>query len=781
MSAATAVRRRLIVRGVVQGVGFRPHVARLARQLDLHGECWNDATCVLVEVEGTGGAVDEFARCLVADAPPLARIDDVQSTEVAPGGPTGFRITPSTSGAGARTVLPPDTAVCGDCLRELSDPDDRRYRHPFITCTNCGPRLSIGLDMPYDRPATTMRAFPMCAACAAEYADLSDRRYHAQPIACHDCGPVLELAGPDGTPSSRREAALAGAVRVINDGGIVAVKGIGGYHLACDARDEYAVTRLRERKQRPDRPFAVMVPDLQAVREIAVLPEGAEAVLESPQRPIVLLPAREGALAAGIAPGLDEVGVVLPYAPLHHLLLRDLRESGDPALLVMTSANAAGEPLCYQDDDAVERLADIADAILRHDRPIAVPVEDSVLAWSDQDAVPVRRSRGYAPMPIELGEVPGETTVLAAGAELKNTVVLARQGKAYLSAHVGDLESLAGRAIHAHVADQLVRMHGSNPALVVCDRHPSYASRAWAHDYARQHGTEVLEVQHHHAHLAALAAEHQRLDAPLLGLVFDGTGYGCDAGVWGGELLLLRDGGRNADRLGHLGDVRLAGGDAGVRNPARTAALALLDAGIEPRETGLRDVLSPAEHAFLARCHESGEGLVSTSSVGRLFDVVASLLGVRHRISYEAQAAIELEATARRWLREHPGENPATLSIPITADNQLDPRPLVRELVSGLARDVERGELAAAFHQALGQSAARLAAGAAQQSSVRTVGLTGGVFVNRVLLAATSTALRAVDLEVLTHRIVPANDGGLALGQAAIGVRTQLHEASQPS
>lgn len=623
-----------------------------------------------------------------------------------------------------------------------------------------------------------MAAFPLCAACAAEYADPADRRYHAQPVSCHDCGPVLSFHRPGGA-TRHREDALAATVAALAAGQIVAVKGIGGYHLACDATSGAAVRRLRDRKHRPDRPFAVMVADLAAADTIIEVPDRAAAALTAPERPILLLPARaDGPVSADVAPGLDELGVMLAYAPLHHLLVADLAAlTRRTPVLVMTSGNLAREPLSYRDADARDRLGPIADAFLSHDREIAVPVEDSVLAWpaAGEVPVPVRRSRGYAPLPVDLGAgapPPGGGAVLAAGAELKNTVALAIDGRAFVSAHVGDLESLAARESHQRVTDQLLAFHRRTPALVVADRHPGYASRAWAHRYAAAHGVPVHEVQHHHAHLAALAAEHGRLDQPLLGLVFDGTGYGCDATVWGGELLLLRDDATAADRLGRLGDVRLPGGDAGVRNPCRTAALALTAAGVPIDATPVAAALTAAEARLMGGVADSGIGSVPTSSVGRLFDVVASVIGVRQRISYEAQAAVELEAAGRAWLRAHPDDVLPALQLPIAERDGLlvwEPEPLVRGLVVHL--DAGPGALSAAFHRTLGIAAADAAARAAAATGVRTVGLSGGVYVNRLLLDATVAALRDRGLIPLTHRLVPANDGGLALGQAAVGSR----------
>ncbi len=782
---AGLVRRRIEVCGLVQGVGFRPYVARLAAETGVAGWCRNDATCVVVEAEGPAAVVAAFELRLPREVPPLARVTDVAASDLAPLGEDSFTITASTAADGDRTLVAPDTAVCADCLAELGDSADRRYRHPFITCTNCGPRLTITLDLPYDRPATTMAGFAMCASCAAEYADPADRRYHAQPIACHACGPRLSAVSPAGTVvATGTEPVLAAAVAALRAGRVVAVKGIGGYHLACDASDAVAVAELRHRKHRPDQPFAVMARDL-AVAETLVEVGDAAPLLLAQERPIVLLPARPDApVAAEVAPGLGELGVMLPYAPLHHLLLADLPDgsAGAPPALVMTSGNVSGEPLCHLDDDALDRLGDLADLFVQHDREIAVPVEDSVVAWGADGPVPLRRSRGYAPLPVDLGSAaapggdgvetaakrPPRPAVLATGAELKNTVALARDGRAFVSAHVGDLESLASRMTHRRVVDQLVRFHRSTPDLVVADMHPGYASRAVAQEHAAALGVPLLEVQHHHAHLASLAAEHGRLDEPLVGLVFDGTGYGCDATVWGGELLRLTAGGAGFERLGHLGTVRLPGGDAGVRHPVRVAALALLAAGETWDGTPVGAELATAEATLLTRAHTSRLGVVDTSSVGRLFDAVASLLGVRHRVSYDAQAAIELEATARAWRRGQPLAAPPELPFPVV-DGVLDPSPLVAALAGLVRAGGDRGALAWAFHDALARAGAAAAAEAV--GSAGTVGLSGGVFVNRVLLDRTRHHLAARGLAALTHAQVPANDGGLALGQVAVGVR----------
>ncbi len=775
---AEICRQRIVVRGVVQGVGFRPHVARLAAALGVSGHCLNDATSVIIEAEGPAAALANFGAGLVGQAPPMARIDTVDIAELLPTGSIGFTIEASADGTGARTLVAPDAAVCADCLAEMSDPTDRRYRHPFITCTNCGPRFTITRDLPYDRPQTSMAPFAMCPACASEYADPTDRRHHAQPIGCHDCGPRLTLRTPDGVElAAETEDVLRAAVAALRGGAILAIKGIGGYHLACDATSCTAVEVLRHRKHRPEQPFALMARDLATARSLVDIGEAAD-LLTSSARPIVLLPARPDApVASCVAPGLDELGVMLPYTPLHHLLFADLPDGspGAPGVLVMTSGNSSGEPIAFDDADALSRLSGIADLFLVHDREIVVPCEDSLFAWGPvargaAAPVPMRRSRGYAPLPITLpGDLPDDAVVLAAGAEIKNTFALTRDGQVFLSGHLGDLGSLEARRAHQAATSTMLGFHQVTPQVVAIDPHPSYAASAWGRRRADDLGIAIEEVQHHHAHLAALAAEHGRLAEPILGVVFDGTGYGCDGTVWGGEFLLLGDGGASTERVGHLGAVRLPGADAGVRNPVRTAALAVLAAG--GSLDVLADQLTPEERQVLSSMAEQDTGWVLTSSVGRLFDVASALLGVRGRISYEAQAAIELEALARRGQTEVAGaiEPPPWLPMRVHADElpRLDPDPLVLALSRPEARaDAPRSALL--FHLALAEATATLAGVQAQAAGVSTIGLTGGVFCNRLLTEAVRSRLAASGFEVLTHREVPPNDGGLSLGQAAV-------------
>lgn len=776
-----AAGRSIEVRGVVQGVGFRPYVARLAAHHGIAGEVGNDELSVFIEAEGSATALDSFVAALTQAPPPLAVVLDVRVHERGARGASGFRIVPSRRRAGARTLVPPDVAVCDDCLAELADPANRRYRHPFITCTNCGPRFTIITDLPYDRPATTMRDFPLCRACEAEYGDPDDRRHHAQPLSCHGCGPRIwwePTSGPDADLLVVGDDEVLGlAQEMLAAGRVIAIKGIGGFHLACDATSESAVALVRTRKHRPDKPFAVMARDLDAARRIVEVSPAAVAALTQPARPIVLLPRRPGAgLADGVAPGLDEIGVMLPYAPLHHLLLaplpgRDLAPV--PDLLVMTSGNLSDEPLAFTNADARERLSRIADGFVMHDREIAVPCEDSVATLDgespDAEQIPVRRSRGYAPLPIALRHpaISDGPTVLAVGGEVKNTLCLVRDDLAFGSSHIGDMGSLESQAAFGRSVDQLVRLRDAEPEVVVADLHPGYATRRWAEDHCANHGRRLVTVQHHHAHLASLLVDADRVGTPILGVTFDGTGYGCDRQVWGGEILAMGSDPAGFERVGHLAPLQLPGGDTAVRNPFRTA-LALLAGAGTGADWAAPDVPA-AELAVVRSQLATGTGCVTTTSAGRLFDGVAALLGVRQRVGYEAQAAVELEVLARGARRT------ARLALPVV-DGIVDWRPAVRDLLTALRGGADRAELARGFHVALAEATAELVVAEAGRRGVGVAGLTGGVFANRLLTAELRRRLAGAGLEVLTHRRVPCNDGGLAWGQAAVGRAIAGHD-----
>ncbi|MER5637968.1 carbamoyltransferase HypF [Kitasatospora sp. NPDC002227] len=764
--AEAAERRRVAVRGVVQGVGFRPFVFALAAELGLSGTVTNTGDGVLAEVEGQREAVAAFCRRVASDAPPLARVDSVEHAPLPATGAPGFAITPSRDDGPRLALVPPDTATCADCLAELADPADRRYQHPFISCTNCGPRHTIVTGLPYDRANTTMGAFPLCPDCTREYTDPADRRFHAQPVSCHACGPRLALAAP-GRPTLERDRALDQARRLLREGAILAVKGVGGYHLACDATDEAAVARLRRRKRRGAKPFALMARDLGELRRLAglgllELSAVEEELLTGAVRPIVLL-RRLGTLPAALeaaAPRSPDLGVMLPYTPLHHLLLAP----PGPGLLVMTSANLSGEPIVSEDRDAFARLAPLVDAWLTHDRAIHVPCEDSVVRVVDGEQLPVRRSRGYAPLPLQL-PVPVRP-VLAVGGDLKNTFALARGGYAWLSGHIGDMDDLATLDAFDHAVAQLSAVTGVRPEVLAVDRHPGYRSAMHARRTRPHH--ELRPVQHHHAHIASVLAEHG-LDGSrsVIGVAFDGTGYGDDGAVWGGEVLLADyDGYR---RFGQLGYVPLPGGDAAVVRPYRMALAHLWAAGL-PWSPGLPPVRAcpPTELTVLRRQLELGLNCAPTSSMGRLFDAVSSLAGVCQLAEYEAQAAIELEAAA---LAHHASDGYAFGLHWRGGVLTADPAPVLTAVLADLGAGASAGLVAARFHRAVAELVRSLCRAAREEYGLETVALTGGVFANALLAADCLRGLRADGFTVLRHRRVPPNDGGLALGQLMVAAR----------
>jgi hydrogenase maturation protein HypF len=702
-------RRRIRVTGVVQGVGFRPFVYGLARRHGLGGYVLNDGAGVVIEAEGDPRELDRFAAALPVEAPALARVATVSAEALEAVGETTFRIETSESTAPS-ALIPADVATCDDCLRELFDPGDRRYRYPFVNCTQCGPRFTIVRCVPYDRPNTTMAGFPLCADCRREYEDPLDRRFHAEPTACPVCGPSLSLP-------------LDEAVGLLQSGKVLAVKGLGGYHLACDAGDEEGVARLRSRKQREDKPFALMTTEPAALAHV----EDAESeLLRSRGRPIVLVRRRAGApVAPSVAPGSEWLGLMLPYTPLHHLLVHDF---GAP--LVMTSGNRSDEPIAYEDDEARQRLSDIADAFLAHDRPIHRRCEDSVVRAS----FTVRRSRGDVPAALSL-PVAAARPLVAAGAELKSTFCVARSSEAFLSAHLGDLGSeLAYRAFLSDL-ELYLAMLGIEPEVVAHDLHPEYLATMWA----LEQEAELVGVQHHHAHAAACLAEHGER-GPAIAVVFDGTGYGTDGTLWGGEI--LRCDLTSFERLAHLDPVPLPGGEAAIREPWRVAAAYLERAG---------QAVEDERWPLVRRVLEVNAPL--SSGMGRLFDAVAALLGLRDRITYEGQAAIELEQLA--------GETAAEPYAWRFGDGAA----LVRAAHDDLRAGRGLAEIAAAFHEGV---AAGTAAACAELGEPGTVVLSGGTFQNLRLLASTRLRLEAHGFRVLSHRLVPPNDGGISYGQAAV-------------
>ncbi|MFF7178125.1 carbamoyltransferase HypF [Streptomyces sp. NPDC008121] len=797
----TAPRRsRVVVRGVVQGVGFRPYVHALATGLRLSGHVTNTAEGVVAEVEGAPADVAAFCARLAPDAPPLARVESVEAADVAASGGRGFTIVPSLQGGAVRTLVPPDTATCADCLAELADPADRRYLHPFITCTHCGPRFTIVTGLPYDRAHTTMAGFPMCGDCAREYADPTDRRFHAQPVACPHCGPRLRLlpgnpdsrdadqeSAPDADADSGRASGadtddrdpdpVAGARRMLAAGAILAVKGLGGYHLACDATNADAVAELRRRKARGDKPFAMMAADLADMEPLVHLGPLERELLSGSARPVVLLRRRDDAAprpgaapAPAVAPGSPDLGFMLPYTPVHHLLLGlGAPDREGPRLLVMTSGNLSGEPIVTDDTEALTRLAGLADAWLLHDRPIHVPCDDSVVRVCDGEELTLRRSRGYAPLPVTL---PVEVApALAVGGDLKNTFCLGEGHRAWLSAHIGDMDDLSTQLALVIAERQLESVTGVRPGLLAADRHPGYRSTDWARRQAA--GRPVVPVQHHHAHIASAMAEHGLDGArPVIGVAFDGTGHGLDGAVWGGEFLIADYAG--FARFAHLAYVPLPGGDAAVRRPYRMALSHLRAAGIAP-DPGLpcTRACPPDELPLLQQQLERGLNCVPTSSMGRLFDAVSSLAGIRHHAGYEAQAAIELEAAALRAPAVAEDERyafrlePGRAGDPLTAD----PAPLLAAVVDDVLDGAPAPVVAARFHRAVARLVRTVCAAARSETGVETVALSGGVFANAVLSSACAHGLREDGFTVLRHRRIPPNDGGLALGQLVVAAR----------
>ncbi len=758
---STRARLRVQVEGVVQGVGFRPFVYALACELGLSGSVGNTAAGVTIEVEGDTVALAEFGARVCADAPPLARVERTTNEVIACAGGTGFSIAGSQGGSG-RTLVSPDIATCADCLAELADPDDRRYRHPFISCTNCGPRFTIVRALPYDRPATTMADLPLCERCESEYADPADRRFHAQTVACPQCGPTLTLYRP-GAADVHGGVAMAETRRALSAGAVVAVKGLGGYHLACDATNGAAVSSLRKRKDRGDKPFAVMVADLACAQSIVLVSEEARAQLNDPRRPVVLLPKRHPVVVAeAVAPAHPDLGVMLAYTPVHQLLFGLAGDPPGPRVLVMTSGNVSGEPIVIDDAEARTRLAPLADAWLGHDRPIHVPCDDSIVRPAGEAPLPVRRSRGYAPMPIAM-PIPVRPA-LAVGGDLKNTFCMGEGRYAWMSAHIGDMDDLATLAAFETATTHLAALTQVRPEVVVADRHPAFRSSAWA----RSCGLPLRTVQHHHAHIAAALAENGfDGSSRVIGFAFDGTGYGDDGAVWGGEVLLADYDGYQ--RVAHLGYVALPGGDAGVRNPWRMALSHLRAAGVVWDER-LPCVAagSAVERRVLARQLDTGFGCTPTSSMGRLFDAMSSLTGVCHRCDYEAEAAMRFEEVARGAL-DRCGR-PYSFGDRSFSEN-FDAAPVIASAAADVLAGVAEDVVAARFHHAVADLVLAQAQAVRNRTGLSRVALSGGVFLNAVLTTLCVDRLAAVGFQVLRHRLVPPSDAGLALGQLAVAAR----------
>ena len=768
------IAQRIRVRGLVQGVGFRPSVWRLARKCGLQGEVWNDSQGVEILIVGEADRIDRFCNRLQSEAPPLSRIDALERSDTeAPPATDGFHIRPSRAGE-ARTGVVPDAATCPACLREMNDPADRRFRYPFTNCTHCGPRLSIVERIPYDRANTSMRHFPMCPDCAAEYADPADRRFHAQPNACPACGPRVWLVDGQGStlsPPPGRDA-IHLASDLLGEGRILAIRGIGGFHLACDAHNEEAVNRLRQRKGRYHKPFALMARDLEVIRQHCHVSAAEQALLESPAAPVVLLRSRSsGQLAPGVAPAQVNLGFMLPYTPLHHLLLAEWARP-----LVMTSGNRIEEPQCIDNREAADRLQPLADLFLLHDREIINRVDDSVARVVDGAPVVLRRARGYAPAPIRL-PAGFETAppLLALGGELKNTFCLGQDGQAILSQHLGDLENLISYQDYLRNLALYRELFDHRPEALVADLHPNYRSTHHAQALADEQSIPLIQVQHHHAHVAGVLAENGwPLEAgPVLGIALDGSGYGGDGSIWGGEFLLADYQGFR--RLGAFRPTPLPGGTQAILQPWRNT-FSQLETSLGWRRVtsewgGLEVVqwLQQQPLETLGRMMEAGLNSPASSSCGRLFDAVAGLLDIcRSGISYEGQAAIELEAAALSAAGgDHPGYEFS--HRPDQGLQLLDPAPLWPALLNDLATGVAREEMAWRFHRGLIRAVSDMAGRLAREQGVETLALSGGVFQNRTLFEGMAETLRQAGFHLLTHRLVPANDGGLSLGQAAIG------------
>lgn len=748
-------RIRVEVQGIVQGVGFRPSIYRLAHQWHLTGSIHNSESGVQIEVQGAEEDVAGFVAALPKEAPPLARLDEIRTAETALQEESEFRIEHSTRSQAANTLISPDIATCSDCLRELLDPADRRYGYPFLNCTNCGPRFTITRSVPYDRSQTSMAVFPMCALCQAEYDDPLNRRFHAQPNACWQCGPQLTLV--DRNEVVQPGDPIAETVRLLNEGKILAIKGLGGFHLAVDATNAEAVRELRLRKHRGEKPFAVMVANLEAARALCHVSAEEAVLLESPQRPIVLL-RKQGRELEGIAPDGNDLGLFLPYAPVHHLLLA----KSDLTALVMTSANLSEEPIAIDNAEAIARLGEIADYFLMHNRDILLRCDDSVVAHRSGATQFARRSRGFVPSPILLREP--MPPILAVGGELKNAICLSRGRYAFLGQHIGDLENLAAYDFFLESIAHFEKILEVQPEILAHDLHPGYLSTQWA---KKQTNLRGIGVQHHHAHIASCMAENH-LTERVIGIALDGTGYGTDGKIWGGEILIADFHG--FERAAHLAYVPMPGADLAVHEPWRMAASHLHAAFGEDWQShapSLIDKIAPEKLRVLQKQLQNPTRLPQTSSCGRLFDAVAALVLNRTKVSYEAQAAVALEAICDPTLSH--GAYPFDISA--TGPIQIDAKPVFAALVEDLRRQVPASVISSRFHLGLIQALAETTRRIAESTGIREVCLSGGSFQNAILAAGLERQLTDAGLRVYKHTQVPPGDGGLSLGQLLIAAR----------
>ncbi|MEE4265082.1 MAG: carbamoyltransferase HypF [Desulfobacteraceae bacterium] len=750
----SCIAKRLKVNGIVQGVGFRPFVFQLAEKFSLKGEVANTSSGVSIHIEGSPENVAGFEKDLAEKSPPLAYIVEISSKTEAVQNHPGFAIVKSKSQAKMSTLISPDVSVCEDCLGEMLTPDDRRYHYPFINCTNCGPRYTIIDDIPYDRPKTSMRNFKMCPRCQAEYDDPTDRRFHAQPNACADCGPHVDLFDNRRQLIGTGGGAVKKAAELLKQGQILAVKGLGGYHLAVDAADTQAVKRLRRRKLREEKPFAIMSYDLETIGQYARVGTEEEKLLTAIQRPIVLLKKKKtNAISKEVAPGNKYFGVMLPYTPLHYLLLA----RGFDAL-VMTSGNLSEEPIAIDNDDAFNRLGDIADYFLIHNRDIYLRSDDSIVRHAAGARRFLRRSRGFVPIPVFLkNEIP---PILACGAELKNTICLTRQDKAFVSQHIGDLENWPTYEFFKLTIAHLKRILDIEPEIIACDMHPDYLSTRYALELRTDH---KIQVQHHHAHIVSCMAEH-KLEGELIGLSFDGTGYGTDGAIWGGEVLVARE--HDFERAGHLAYVPMPGSATAIKEPWRMAVSYLQDAygsGFGNLDLPTVRAIDTGTLTIIGQMISKGINSPLTSSLGRLFDGVAAICGIRQRVKFEGQAAMELEMAATQ---------DAETIYDYAWDSAGAYRVLTEPIIRGVADDVVKGkpigEISSRFHRTLICLFTDLCVLIGKERGLNRVVLSGGVFQNAILLTGLTRALEEKDFKVFSHQQVPTNDGGIALGQAVV-------------
>ena len=750
------LRLRIHVNGIVQGVGFRPFVYNTARRLSLSGFVSNSSRGVEIEIEGIPSAITQFKEKLLHHPPPLSEITEHTITEIQTLNSSEFVIQRSLSGNANETLISPDVSICPDCLRELFDPHDRRYLYPFINCTNCGPRFTIIKGIPYDRPFTSMSKFPLCPVCKTEYENPENRRFHAQPNACPDCGPQVWFEENQNLePVSKQDAAFDTAVKFLQQGKILAIKGLGGFHLAVDALNEEAVKRLRRRKNREEKPLALMMADLKSIQNIVYVSEREKEWLQSPQRPIVLLNKKaNSSIAHTVAPGNQRLGIMLPYTPLHYILFDRLRQNNDKdelTALVLTSANRSEEPIAIDNEEARQRLSDIADGFLMHNRDILVRSDDSVLFTLNKQTQFLRRSRGFVPRPYLLKEA--GASILAVGAELKNTICVLKENRAFVSQHIGDLENITANHFFKETVQTFKKILTCNPDTIVYDMHPGYFSSRWAKE---QSAKKLIAVQHHHAHMASCMAEND-LDEPVIGLILDGTGYGYDQTIWGGEILT---GTYTAiERSASLEPMPLPGGEAAIRQPWRTAA-GYLHAAFDGQPPALK-TLSVYPLQFISEMIEKEVNTPFTSSCGRLFDAVAALCGIRGEAHYEAQAAIELMQMVST-LDVEPFE--FEMGLP-----QIPLRPIIRAVTEALLQGQAQSLIAARFHRTLIELFALTLKSISKETGISKIVLSGGVFQNEILLTGLQKRLTELQLENFTQQRYPMNDGGISLGQAVIG------------